>query len=153
MIVVGPATARRRNSIGRMMPSRLKTWARAIKRDIYALYLVARDPRAPWYVKAMALAVVGYALSPLDLIPDFIPVVGYLDDLILLPLAILLTVKLVPAEMMAEHRATALAPGKLPVSRFGAIVIVGLWVASAALLLWWIWPSVAFNASKQLMMG
>lgn len=126
-----------------VMPRRLKIWARAIKRDVHALYLVARDPRAPWYVKALALATAAYALSPIDLIPDFIPVFGYLDDLILLPLAILLVAKLVPAEIMAEHRAAALMGGTLPVSRLGTVVILGTWAGVAALLVWWAWPSIA----------
>jgi uncharacterized membrane protein YkvA (DUF1232 family) len=70
------------------MLDKLKDWARSIKRDAHALYLAARDPRVPWYAKALALCVAGYALSPIDLIPDFIPVLGYLDDLILVPLGI-----------------------------------------------------------------
>ena len=86
------------------MKSRLKEWARAIKRDVHALYLAGRDPRVPWYVKALAIAVAAYALSPIDLIPDFIPVLGYLDDLVLIPLGILLVVWLIPPGIMAEHR-------------------------------------------------
>ena len=91
------------------MLARIKEWARAITRDVHALHLAARDPRMPWHAKALALVIAAYALSPIDLIPDFVPVLGHLDELILLPLAILLAVKLVPAEVMAEHRATALA--------------------------------------------
>ena len=72
----------------------MKSWARTIKRDVHALYLAARDPRTPWYAKALALGIAAYALSPIDLIPDFIPVVGYLDEIILLPLAIMLAVRL-----------------------------------------------------------
>ena len=74
------------------MIGKLKDWARAIKRDVHAIYLVARDPGVPWYAKAVALCVAGYALSPIDLIPDFIPVFGYLDDLIIVPLGILVIV-------------------------------------------------------------
>lgn len=122
------------------MLEQLKTWAKAIKRDVHALWLVAHDPRTPWYVKALALGIAAYALSPIDLIPDFIPVLGYLDDAILLPLAIMLAVRLVPAEVMAEHRTTAsLATGR-PVSRTAGVLIVAVWVAAAATMAWWFWP-------------
>ena len=88
---------------------RAKTWARGIKRDVVALYFAARDPLVPWYAKAVAAAVAAYALSPIDLIPDFIPILGYLDELIVLPLGIMLAVTLIPPDIMAEHRASALA--------------------------------------------
>ena len=114
----------------------LKSWARDVKRDVHALYLAGRDPRVPWYAKAMAALVAGYALSPLDLIPDFIPVVGYLDDLILVPLGILLVIRLVPSEIMAEHRATAAAALDRPVSRGMAMAIICIWVAAVALSGW-----------------
>src|SRR5262249_19115072 len=78
------------------MLERAKLWARAIKRDVLALWIAARDPRVPWYAKALAMAVAAYALSPIDLIPDFIPVLGYLDDLVIVPLGILLVVALIP---------------------------------------------------------
>lgn len=122
---------------------RIKDWARAIKRDVHALYLAARDPRTPWYAKALALAIAAYALSPIDLIPDFIPVLGYLDDAILLPLAIMLAVRLVPPHVMAEHRAAAIKAEGRPISRTGAAFIIGLWLLAAAALLWWLWPHVA----------
>lgn len=109
---------------------RLRSWARSIKRDVHALYLSARDPRVPWYAKAIALAVAAYALSPIDLIPDFIPVLGYLDDLILVPLGILLAVRLIPVEVLAEHRAAATA-ARLPMSRGAAAVIIAIWVGLA----------------------
>src|SRR5215471_19208344 len=80
------------------MAGRLRGWAALIKRDVHALYLAARDPRVPWYAKALAAVVAGYALSPIDLIPDFIPVLGYLDDVILVPLGIVLVVRLIPPE-------------------------------------------------------
>src|SRR6476469_7633310 len=95
----------------------LKDWARAIKRDVHAIYLASRDPRVPWYAKALALAVAGYALSPIDLIPDFIPVLGLLDDAILVPLCILLVIRLIPPDVMAEHRMLAAAAADRPVSR------------------------------------
>ncbi|MEP9389976.1 YkvA family protein [Mesorhizobium sp. KR9-304] len=95
------------------MLDRLKRWARTIKRDVHAVYLAARDPRTPWYAKALALCIAGYALSPIDLIPDFIPVLGYLDDAIIVPLGILAVVKMIPPELMAEHRAAAALAGEL----------------------------------------
>ena len=115
---------------------RLKSWARGVKRDVHALYLAGRDPRVPWYAKALAALVAAYALSPLDLIPDFIPVVGYLDDLILVPAGILLVIRMVPSEIMAEHRATAAAALDRPVSRGAAIAIISIWVATIALSGW-----------------
>ncbi|MBN9078489.1 MAG: hypothetical protein BGN87_00015 [Rhizobiales bacterium 65-79] len=119
---------------------RAKRWARSIKRDVVALWIAARDPRVPWYAKAICAAVAAYALSPIDLIPDFIPVIGYLDDLILVPLGILLAVRLVPADLMAEFRAEADARAERPVSRMAASVIVALWIGCAALALWASWP-------------
>jgi uncharacterized membrane protein YkvA (DUF1232 family) len=119
---------------------RLEGWARAIRRDGHALWLAARDPRTPWYAKALAAGIAAYALSPIDLIPDFIPVLGYLDDAILLPLAIMLAVRMVPAEVMAEHRATAAAAMSRPISRLGAVFILAVWVSVAAALTWWVWP-------------
>lgn len=113
------------------MVARLRDWAREMKRDVHALYLAARDPRVPWYAKAVALAVAAYALSPIDLIPDFIPVLGHLDDVIIVPLGIVLAVRLIPAEVLAEHRATASAAGKRPTSRSAAAIIVAIWIGLA----------------------
>jgi len=118
------------------MLERLKAWARSIKRDVHALYLASRDPRVPWYAKALAIVVAGYALSPIDLIPDFIPVLGYLDDLILVPLGILIVVRLIPPGVMAEHRAVAALEEKRPVSRVAAVVIVSVWIASIGVCAW-----------------
>jgi len=120
------------------MPSTLARWktrAQQLQAEVYALYLAFRDPRVPWYAKAVAACVVGYALSPIDLIPDFIPVLGYLDDLVLIPLGIALTLRMIPPEVMVECRARArseLADGK-PVSRVAAAVIVTIWLGLAAL--------------------
>ena len=125
------------------MVGTLKDWARAIKRDVHAIYLAARDPRVPWYAKALALCVAGYALSPIDLIPDFIPVIGYLDDLVIVPLGILAVVKLIPPEIMAEHRATAAIASERPISRVAAVVIVLLWIGSMALVGWLIYRHFA----------
>ena len=80
------------------MPNRLEDWARTIKRDVHALYLASRDPRVPWYAKALGVAVAAYALSPIDLIPDFIPVLGYLDDLIIVPLGIFAVIRMIPQD-------------------------------------------------------
>ena len=110
-----------------------KEWARSIKRDTRALYSAARDPRVPWYAKALAILVAAYAVSPIDLIPDFIPVIGYLDDLILVPLGIALVIKLIPPPVMAEHRALAEAQER-PVSPAAGVIIVCVWIAAAAAL-------------------
>ena len=114
----------------------LKYWARTIKRDVHAVYLAAGDPRTPWYARALALCVAGYALSPIDLIPDFIAVLGYLDDAIIVPLGILAVVKMIPTEVMAEHRAAAALAGRRPASRTAAVVIACIWAASIALTAW-----------------
>ena len=90
-----------------IMFNQWKQWVRTIKRDAHALYLAARDPRVPWYAKALALAVAAYALSPIDLIPNFVPVLGYLDDLIIIPAGIVLALWLIPAPIMAEQWAPA----------------------------------------------
>ncbi len=111
----------------------LKTRARALKRETYVLYLAARDPRTPWYAKAVAAAVVAYAFSPFDLIPDFIPVVGYLDDLILVPIGIALALKLVPAPVIADCRARAQVAEGRPVSRVGAAFMIAIWLILAAI--------------------
>src|SRR3569832_1439609 len=87
--------------------SALKAWAKALKRDVVALWLAARDPRVPWYAKVAAGAVAAYALSPIDLIPDFIPILGYLDDLLIVPAGIWLAVRLIPPALMAEFRQRA----------------------------------------------
>ena len=118
------------------MIDRLKIWARATKRDAHALYLAARDPRVPWYVKALAICVTGYALSPIDLIPDFIPVLGYLDDAVIIPLGILAVVKLIPPDIMAEHRVTASLAAEEPTSRIAVLVIVCIWAVSVGLITW-----------------
>jgi uncharacterized membrane protein YkvA (DUF1232 family) len=114
---------------------RAKQWARAIKRDVVALWIAARDRRVPWYAKVAAAAVAAYALSPIDLIPDFIPVLGYLDDVLIVPLGILLAIKLVPDDLMVEFRAAASREGR-PVSQAGAAAIITLWVLGVAFLIW-----------------
>jgi uncharacterized membrane protein YkvA (DUF1232 family) len=118
------------------MFSRLKILARKLSRDGHAIYLASRDPRVPWYAKFLAMAVAGYALSPIDLIPDFIPIVGYLDDLIIVPFGIWLVVLLIPEAIMAECRAKANQAGRRPVSTAGMIVIISLWLLGTMALGW-----------------
>lgn len=113
----------------------LKQRARRLKTDTLALYLAYRDPRTPWHARVVSAVVVGYALSPIDLIPDFIPVLGYLDDLILIPLGIALSVKLIPAEVMAECRVRAQDLAERPTNRVVAGIIVLVWLVLAGLTL------------------
>jgi uncharacterized membrane protein YkvA (DUF1232 family) len=118
----------------------MTTWkeqARNLKRDVVAIALAMRDPRVPWYAKAVGACVVAYALSPIDLIPDFIPVLGYLDDLVLVPLGLLLVLRMIPADILAEHRVAAAKIAERPVSRAGAVGVVAVWVLSAGLLAAW----------------
>ena len=118
--------------------ARLQSWARELERDVEALWRAARDPRTPWYAKWLAMAIAAYALSPIDLIPDFIPVLGYLDDLLLVPLGIWLVLRLIPPHVIAEHRAAVAAAPKRPRSITAAVVIVVLWIAFALALAWWL---------------
>jgi uncharacterized membrane protein YkvA (DUF1232 family) len=117
---------------------RLAAWAHALKRESLVLYYAARDPRTPWYAKVLAGAIVAYALSPIDLIPDFIPVLGLLDDLLLLPIGIWLALRLVPAPVLAEARKRAESSLERPTSRAAAALIVALWIACAIVLGAWI---------------
>ena len=113
-----------------------KRWAGRLKSETHALYLAYRDPRMPWYAKLFAALVVGYAFSPIDLIPDPIPVLGYLDDLILIPLGVALAVRMIPEDVLSESRQKAremVERGERPVSRAAAAVIVVLWLALAVL--------------------
>ncbi|VIO76461.1 hypothetical protein CI1B_64660 [Bradyrhizobium ivorense] len=129
------------------MLSSIKIWARNLKRDSYALYLAARDPRVPWYAKALAVAIAAYALSPIDLIPDFIPVLGYLDDLILVPAGIWLAIRLIPDDVMTECRASASAALQRPTTRAGMIAIILLWIAGALALAWLVFTRWARSAA------
>lgn len=113
--------------------SRLRGWAGALKREVAALALAARDPRTPVAAKLLALAIVAYALSPIDLIPDVIPVLGMLDDMLLLPLGIWVVIRLIPAEVLAEHRAAA-DGARLAPSRAGAAIVIALWLLAALLV-------------------
>jgi uncharacterized membrane protein YkvA (DUF1232 family) len=121
-----------------------KSWAQRLKTELYALYLAYRDPRTPWYARVLAALVVAYAFSPLDLIPDPIPVLGYLDDLLLLPLGIWLVLRLIPAEVMADSRLAAqarIAEGK-PVMRLGLALVLIIWGLGLVLVGWWLWKSL-----------
>jgi len=122
----------------------LKTWAKRIKRDGVTLWFAGKHPRTPWYAKGLGVFVVAYALSPIDLIPDFIPVLGYVDDMLLLPALIWLTVKLLPPEILAECRSQAdawmQANGAKPRSRFGMALIVLVWLSAGAAAWWWLKP-------------
>lgn len=118
----------------------LARWGHAAKRDAIAVYLAARDPRVPFAVKAFAALVAAYALSPIDLIPDFIPVLGLLDDLILLPAAVWVIMRLIDPAIIAEHRASAAKIAARPVSTWGAALIIAVWLAAAGLVAWMFWP-------------
>lgn len=121
--------------------STLKAWATRIKRDGMTLWFAARHSAIPWYAKALGLLVVAYALSPIDLIPDFVPVLGYVDDVLLLPVLIWLTIQLLPTDVLAECRAKAdewmRTQGAEPTSKAGAILIVALWIAIGTSC--WLW--------------
>ncbi|MEB6566031.1 YkvA family protein [Acinetobacter towneri] len=111
----------------------LKQWAKQIKRDVYAVWFAARDPETPFLAKLAALLVAAYAISPIDLIPDFIPVLGYLDDLILMPLGIMLVLRLVPTEVMQRCRLQADAMSQKPSSYIAALVFIIVWLGVAYL--------------------
>jgi uncharacterized membrane protein YkvA (DUF1232 family) len=108
---------------------RLKLWASRLKAEVYALYLAYRDPRTPWHAKVVVAVVVGYAASPIDLIPDPIPIFGYLDDVILIPLGVALVVRCIPPEVLSECRSRVDKQGVPPPNRIAAFVIVGIWLS------------------------
>ena len=114
----------------------IKAWARRLKREVHAIYLATQSPRVPWYTKCLAFAVVGYALSPIDLIPDFIPVLGYVDDLVIVPLGIWLVLSLIPQEVMTECRAHVDEAVMGPRGKIAAIVIIAIWIVGGIALGW-----------------
>ncbi|MDF9391930.1 MULTISPECIES: YkvA family protein [Methylococcus] len=122
------------------MLASLKSRARHLKAETFALYLAARHPATPWYAKLLVAGVVAYAFSPIDLIPDFVPILGYLDDLVLIPLGILLALRLIPPPVLAECRAKAaeMAVNGRPVSRAAGFVVVGIWLVLVVLGLLWV---------------
>lgn len=130
----------------------LRLFARRLKNEIMTLYLAARDPRTPWYAKAVTACVVAYALSPIDLIPDFIPVLGYLDDLLLLPLGIYLALKLMPVEVLNDaRRSAAETPCNLPKNRFAVVIIILLWLV--AVVAFGIMIARLFDIETQVLIG
>ncbi len=120
----------------------LRQWARELKRQTLVVYFVARDPRTPWPLRLLALGIAAYALSPIDLIPDVIPFLGYLDDLVIVPLGLLLVLRRVPAEVLDDARQRAAAAATRPVSRAMAAIIVVVWIASLTALGAWFWRSM-----------
>jgi uncharacterized membrane protein YkvA (DUF1232 family) len=132
----------------------LKRRARELKAEVLALYLAARHPGTPWYAKLFLAAIVAYALSPIDLIPDFIPVLGLVDEIVLLPFAIALALKMIPAGVMAECRARALErrPDGSRAGRIGAAVIVLIWLALIVLAALWAHNSFAHERSRDAML-
>lgn len=119
--------------------STLRRWAKGLKQQTLVVYFAARDPRTPWAVRLLALLVAAYALSPIDLIPDFIPVLGYLDDLIIVPLGLFLVLRLVPHEVMLSAQEQASAAAERPVSRAMAAGIVVIWIVVAGVFGLWAW--------------
>ena len=123
---------------GGRLGDRVRNWAETLRRDVYAVYLATRDPRVPWYAKGFVLMVATYVVSPIDLVPDFIPVLGQVDDAILVPLGIFIATKLMPPEVLDEHRRRAAILAEAPTDwRVGAAVIV-FWALAAALVTRWV---------------
>lgn len=118
-----------------------------LQNETFALYLASRHPQTPWYAKVFVAAVVAYAVSPIDLIPDFIPVLGYLDDLVLIPLGIVVAIRMIPSHILAECRIRAhqLDTGTGSASRIAAVVVVGIWLILTALCILW-----AYRAMEKL---
>ena len=117
--------------------AQVKDWARRVKRDAVAVYFAARDPRTPILARCLALAVAAYALSPIDLIPDFIPVLGYLDDLLIVPLGLLLVTRLLPRQVLAESREKANTLLSRPTSYIAAAFMIGIWLLCSVVFAYW----------------
>jgi len=121
-----------------------KKWASSLKKNTYALYLASKDPRVPIFPKIIIGLVVAYALSPIDLIPDFIPVIGYLDDLLLLPLGVWLAIRLIPLPVWKEYQVLAAEQAlDMPGKHQAAIVIIIIWVLAIAGFMYWLWQFVS----------
>jgi uncharacterized membrane protein YkvA (DUF1232 family) len=121
-----------------------KSRAKGLKSEIYALYLAYKDPRTPWYAKAFAAMILGYALSPIDLIPDFIPVLGYLDDLVIVPAGIALLIRMIPKEVLEECREMARTnPGRKVKNWIAGTIIILIWIAALGLTLKLGWKVIA----------
>jgi len=126
------------------MLDRWKERAQQLKTETYALYIAYKDPRVPWYAKVLAAFVVAHTLSPIDLIPDFIPVLGYLDDLIITPLGLVLVLRMIPEEVMIEARQKAeMSMGEVDrVARIGGIIVVSIWVLIGAVIVMWVYKLI-----------
>jgi uncharacterized membrane protein YkvA (DUF1232 family) len=120
---------------------------RKLKRETHALYLAARHPRTPWYAKLFVAGVVAYAVSPIDLIPDFIPVLGLLDDMLLIPIGIMIAVRLIPRDVLAECRASAQQAEGGPSGRVAAAIVIVIWIVLTALCALWGYRAFAGNAA------
>tara|TARA_R110002167_G_C12620982_1_gene646759 strand:+ start:933 stop:1322 length:390 start_codon:yes stop_codon:yes gene_type:complete len=118
---------------------RLRAAAKRIQHDALTVYFVARDPNTPIVVRLLALAIAAYAMSPIDLIPDFIPILGYLDDIILVPLGIVLVIKLTPSNVIEASRSKAAKVATKPISHVAAAVVIGTWLLCAAAFGYWVW--------------
>jgi uncharacterized membrane protein YkvA (DUF1232 family) len=125
--------------------AKIKQQARHLKSEVFTLYFAARDNRTPWYAKLIVAAIVAYALSPIDLIPDFLPVIGYLDDLVLIPIGIALAIKLIPHSVLIDCRARALKAmeNKKPVSWVAGAVIILIWLGITMLCAIWVYNQFA----------
>jgi uncharacterized membrane protein YkvA (DUF1232 family) len=132
-----------------MALTQLRERARHLKTETFALYLAARHTGTPWYAKLMVAAIVAYAFSPIDLIPDFVPILGYLDDLVLIPLGVTLAIKMIPPAVMSECRARAqeVSANDKPVSRAASVVIVLIWLTLVVLLAIWTYEAFASDCS------
>ena len=119
-----------------IITDQLRQWARQLKRDTLALYLACRDPRTPWFAKVFAGAIVAYALSPIDLIPDFIPVLGYLDDLIIVPVGLMIAIRMIPTSVMEDCRERAQLLSDRPTSRMVVGVIFGIWIIATVFVVY-----------------
>ena len=127
------------------MFEKLRSRARALKNEAYAIYLAAKDPRTPWYAKALIYFVVGHTFSPIDLIPDFIPILGYLDDIIITPLGMALAIRLIPPEVLAQARITVATQGfdrRVGCEAVGAAIILIIWIlaiiwVTTIIFIWW----------------
>ena len=122
--------------------SRLREWARELKQQTLVVYFAARDPRTPWLARLLALGVAAYALSPIDLIPDFIPILGYLDDLVIVPLGLMLVLRLIPAEVLASSQAKANDAAVKPTNPVMVVVIAAIWVITIGVLGLWMWQAL-----------
>lgn len=123
--------------------NRLKAWAQALKRDVMTLWFALKHPQTPWYARLFAAIVTAYALSPVDLIPDFIPILGYLDDLILVPVGVWVLLRMVPELVLADSRAQAqtwfLEQQRKPRSLIGLAIVLAVWTLAAWVALPWFW--------------